>query len=129
KARIRTTNQDKVGIVDHFSKSHPNLIKIMRCVSFMALLYANCLLHFLSLSWILVAGNVSNLFGSFHIHYSKNRLKYIPVCEASFSETCSGEPSATSVPPPSPPSGPISINQSAVLITSRLCSMTMTVLP
>ena len=32
-------------------------------------------------------------------------------------------------PPPLPPSGPKSINQSAVLMTSRLCSMTSTVLP
>ena len=31
------------------------------------------------------------------------------------------------VPPPSPPSGPRSITWSAVLITSRLCSMTTTV--
>ena len=32
-------------------------------------------------------------------------------------------------PPPSPPSGPRSTTQSAVLITSRLCSITITVLP
>ena len=32
-------------------------------------------------------------------------------------------------PPPLPPSGPRSISQSAVLMTSRLCSMTTTVLP
>ncbi|SHU23624.1 Uncharacterised protein [Mycobacteroides abscessus subsp. abscessus] len=38
-------------------------------------------------------------------------------------------PSATTVPPPEPPSGPISMIQSDVLMTSRLCSMTMTVLP
>ena len=43
--------------------------------------------------------------------------------------TSSGVPSATTVPPPEPPSGPMSMIQSAVLITSRLCSMTMTVLP
>ena len=33
-----------------------------------------------------------------------------------------GRSSATIPPPPLPPSGPRSINQSAVLITSRLCS-------
>ena len=33
------------------------------------------------------------------------------------------------VPPPSPPSGPMSMMWSAVLMTSRLCSMTTTVLP
>ncbi len=43
--------------------------------------------------------------------------------------TCSGVPSATTIPPPAPPSGPMSITQSALLITSRLCSITMTVLP
>src|SRR5829696_3265562 len=32
-------------------------------------------------------------------------------------------------PPRNPPSGPMSINQSAVLITSRLCSITTTVFP
>ena len=32
-------------------------------------------------------------------------------------------------PPPSPPSGPRSMTQSAVLMTSRLCSMTTMVLP
>ena len=42
---------------------------------------------------------------------------------------CSGGPSATIVPPPVPPPGPRSITQSAVLITSRLCSITSTVLP
>ena len=38
-------------------------------------------------------------------------------------------PAATTRPPPAPPSGPRSMTQSAVLITSRLCSMTTTVLP
>ena len=37
--------------------------------------------------------------------------------------------SVTTRPPPVPPSGPMSMTQSAVLITSRLCSITMTVLP
>ena len=41
----------------------------------------------------------------------------------------SGVPSATKRPPAAPPSGPRSITQSAVLMTSRLCSMTTTVLP
>src|SRR5262249_53714862 len=40
-----------------------------------------------------------------------------------------GEPAAPIAPPPSTPSGPRSMIQSAVLITSRLCSMTTTVLP
>src|SRR5664279_3124114 len=43
--------------------------------------------------------------------------------------TSSGGPSATTRPPPSPPSGPMSTIQSAVFTTSRLCSMTTTVLP
>ena len=43
--------------------------------------------------------------------------------------TCSGVPSATTRPPPLPPSGPMSMTQSAVLMTSRLCSMTITELP
>ena len=41
----------------------------------------------------------------------------------------SGVPSATSSPPRSPPSGPRSMTQSAHATTSRLCSMTTTVLP
>src|SRR5881296_1600719 len=41
----------------------------------------------------------------------------------------SGVPVATTRPPSSPPSGPRSMIQSAVLITSRLCSMMTTVLP
>jgi len=36
---------------------------------------------------------------------------------------------ATSVPPPSPPFGPMSMIQSAVSMTFKLCSMTITVLP
>src|SRR4029077_9074675 len=42
---------------------------------------------------------------------------------------CSGEPTATTVPPPVPPSGPRSITQSAVLMTSRVCSITSTGVP
>ena len=38
--------------------------------------------------------------------------------------TASGVPAATMLPPPAPPSGPRSITQSAVLMTSRLCSIT-----
>ena len=41
----------------------------------------------------------------------------------------SGVPVAMMRPPRSPPSGPRSMTQSAVLMTSRLCSMTTTVLP
>ena len=52
-----------------------------------------------------------------------------PVCESSSVATCSGVPSATTRPPPLPPSGPRSTIQSALLMTSRLCSMTITVLP
>ena len=52
-----------------------------------------------------------------------------PVWLSATAATCSGVPSATTMPPPLPPSGPMSMIQSAVLITSRLCSMTMTVLP
>ncbi len=43
--------------------------------------------------------------------------------------TCSGVPAATTRPPRSPASGPRSITQSALLMTSRLCSITTTVLP
>src|SRR3954454_10845276 len=52
-----------------------------------------------------------------------------PVWLAATAAPTSGGPSATMVPPPVPPSGPMSTIQSAVLITSRLCSMTITVLP
>ena len=43
--------------------------------------------------------------------------------------TSSGVPSITIRPPPAPPSGPMSMSQSDVLITSRLCSITITVFP
>src|SRR6478735_343112 len=43
--------------------------------------------------------------------------------------TCSGVPDATIRPPPEPPSGPRSTIQSALLMTSRLCSIVITVLP
>ena len=45
------------------------------------------------------------------------------------STICSGVPHATTCPPSAPASGPRSMTQSAVLMTSRLCSMTTTVLP
>ena len=38
-------------------------------------------------------------------------------------------PTPTTVPPPAPPSGPMSISQSAVVMTPRLCSMMTMVLP
>src|SRR5215207_7122711 len=43
--------------------------------------------------------------------------------------TSSGVPAQTIFPPAEPPSGPMSRTQSAVLMTSRLCSMTRTLLP
>ena len=52
-----------------------------------------------------------------------------PVWLSATSRPARACPRRRSVPPPSPPSGPRSMIQSAVLITSRLCSMTMTVLP
>src|SRR5581483_2827488 len=51
----------------------------------------------------------------------------LPVYELGTWAICSGVPSATSSPPASPASGPRSITQSAVLITSRWCSTTSTV--
>src|SRR2546426_847987 len=56
-------------------------------------------------------------------------LRNCPVYEWDSAATSSGGPSATICPPSSPPSGPRSMIQSAVLMTSRLCSMTTTVLP
>src|SRR5437879_4473860 len=53
-----------------------------------------------------------------------------PVYERSaWRASSSGAPVATTRPPSSPPSGPRSMIQSAVLMTSRLCSMITTVLP
>ena len=49
--------------------------------------------------------------------------------EAGSSATSSGVPAATTMPPSSPPSGPMSMIRSADLITSRLCSITTTLLP
>src|SRR5450759_1055946 len=56
-------------------------------------------------------------------------LRNCPVSESGLQAICSGVPVATMRPPLSPPSGPRSMAQSAFLMTSRLCSMTMTVLP
>src|SRR5262249_12973191 len=53
-----------------------------------------------------------------------------PVYDTSaWDASCSGVPAATTRPPASPPSGPRSTMWSAVFTTSRLCSMTTTVLP
>src|ERR1051325_6432701 len=52
-----------------------------------------------------------------------------PVCERKSRATVSGVPSATMLPPASPPSGPRSITQSASAMRSRLCSMTITEWP
>ncbi|MBX3200548.1 MAG: HipA domain-containing protein [Labilithrix sp.] len=52
-----------------------------------------------------------------------------PVWEPFTRATSSGVPAQTTRPPPAPPSGPMSTIQSAHFTTSRLCSMTTTVLP
>src|ERR1700733_15986207 len=52
------------------------------------------------------------------------RARKRPVWDCVLRATCSGVPVAMIFPPWSPPSGPKSINQSADLMTSRLCSMT-----
>ncbi len=56
-------------------------------------------------------------------------MYHCPVEEAGFAATSSGVPVGPLVPPPTPPSGPKSMIWSAVLITSKLCSITSTVLP
>ena len=61
--------------------------------------------------------------------FFRARLRYFPVHDPSLRATCSGVPSATTRPPPSPPSGPRSITQSAHFITSRLCSISAMVFP
>src|SRR5690348_1796952 len=60
---------------------------------------------------------------------SSMRARNCPVYECGVAATSSGVPVAMMRPPPAPPSGPRSTIQSAVLITSRLCSITTTVLP
>lgn len=62
-------------------------------------------------------------------NYFSMGLRKRAVCEASHSATVSGVPETGISPPPLPPSGPRSTIQSAVLITSRLCSITTMVLP
>src|SRR6478735_1926400 len=47
---------------------------------------------------------------------SRMRARNVPVWLASTRATSSGVPSATTVPPPEPPSGPMSTTQSALLI-------------
>src|SRR5688572_24177361 len=60
----------------------------------------------------------------------KNSLSTAPVCEvAALSMTAAGGPQTTTLPPPAPASGPMSMIQSASAMTSRLCSTTTTVLP
>src|SRR5207237_7045103 len=56
-------------------------------------------------------------------------LKYWLVSEPFADSSGGGVPSKITLPPLFPPSGPISIIQSALEITSRLCSITITVLP
>ena len=56
-------------------------------------------------------------------------LRNFPVIDILFLDNSSTVPCATTVPPPSPPSGPRSITQSAHLTTSKLCSITIIVLP
>src|SRR5262245_2736502 len=48
-----------------------------------------------------------------------------PVCDLVFCAIAGGGPTVTTLSPSSPPSGPRSIIQSALLMTSRLCSMIM----
>ena len=53
---------------------------------------------------------------------AQDRLQNCPVKLEGVAATSSGVPLAMILPPPSPPSGPRSTTQSAVLMTSRLCS-------
>src|SRR5262249_718675 len=50
---------------------------------------------------------------------SSNLARNCPVYEPRTPATCSGVPTATTSPPRAPPSGPRSMTQSAVLMTSR----------
>ena len=63
------------------------------------------------------------------VRHSSAFFRYSPVALAAHSAQPSGVPSKTISPPPSPPSGPRSMMWSATFMTSRLCSMTTTVLP
>ena len=56
-------------------------------------------------------------------------FKNFPVYDFLKFDKFSGVPEKRTFPPSSPPSGPKSIIQSAHLITSKLCSITTTVLP
>ena len=74
----------------------------------------------------------ANDLGPPHARYPRSRSvrRNWPVYErVAWRAISSGVPVATTRPPSSPPSGPRSMIQSAVLITSRLCSMITTVLP
>src|SRR6185437_9431556 len=57
--------------------------------------------------------------------FDKTRASHWPVCDFLLRAIASGVPVATISPPRAPPSGPRSITQSAALITSRLCSITI----
>ena len=56
-------------------------------------------------------------------------FRCLPVCDFLIFVSSSGVPTAIISPPSEPPSGPKSITQSLVLITSMLCSITTTVFP
>ena len=56
----------------------------------------------------------------------RNRAVWLVLC---FFFNCSGVPAKTILPPFFPPSGPITMMWSAILMTSMLCSMMITVLP
>src|SRR5258708_2237711 len=58
--------------------------------------------------------------------FRKMRASHLPVYDFAHFATASGVPDTTTSPPRPPPSGPKSIIQSAVLITSMLCSITST---
>ena len=62
------------------------------------------------------------------VRSARNSARMRAVCEARgiADRSVHGEPCATIRPPPSPPSGPRSMIQSASAMTSRLCSMTTT---
>ena len=63
------------------------------------------------------------------IFYSLHRARYFPVCDAGQPGSSPGGPVNRISPPRPPPSGPISITQSAAAISSRRCSTTTTVFP
>ena len=63
------------------------------------------------------------------IFYSLHRARYFPVCDAGQPGSSPGGPVNRILPPRPPPSGPISITQSAAAISSRRCFTTTTVFP